>query len=443
MSSGAAIFGANNTFLSGVGGYTTGGINGMGVSMLGSFNSIGCNTSYFICGNITGSWNSIGVDGNSDSCYVRGSYNSIDGSAVLYCHTYGYYNYMHDASYSHAYGNQNTITGGKRAIMVGNSNTMKPDWPIYEVYKDQFGIWKGGGITYNESTHTYTFPTECIFKIYEKFHMYDDAKQFSRLAYSTDGHTLNEYSNTTDPLGAGYDTGFILGCHNTYLHRAAPTYHRGPWSNDEGCYMIGAYNRIYGRINYHGVGCIGYHLNIDRAHAEPNEYYYPESDGAIYLGAYNTLDYTRFAQLVVGGGNSDSDRKNLFIIYRNYGFAIMPEAPSTIAALVGMSATMGTPAGKGLITYEMLQDYTGGHSGSPVPNTTIIVLNKDDWSNFEQEIDASGITENSVVMINPSGVPTAYYADGIYLKTQGDGTLTFGCVSAPSVDISVKVVYWT
>ena len=163
----------------------------------------------------------------------------------------------------------------------------------------------------------------------------------------------------------------------------------------------------------------------------------------VFAGTYNadSGDYINgvACKFLVGIGTADNNRKNGLAVLGS-GVVLAPESPNSIASA---SAASGNTAEKMLVTYGMLQDYapkTPGAIGKPAQ--TIVTLAVADWSSFEQTVSIPDMTADAVVLIEPSGNPHAYYTDEIFLSSQASGSLTFGCSVAPTVDISVKVVYW-
>ena len=206
--------------------------------------------------------------------------------------------------------------------------------------------------------------------------------------------------------------------------------------------MVGAYNAFYASKTY-GVGLIGYHLQYFGGEGNPQKI-----DGSIRLGAYNDDSNNNGyiggnkAQLVVGIGTSDNNRKNGFVVMQS-GSLLAPECADTIEEATSASAISYNP-NKTIVTYGMLQDYaprTPGAVGKPA--VTLVTLASNGWSSDEQTVSVSNMSASCVVIAQPNGNPYAYNYHEVYVKEQGTDQLTFKCSTTPQVDIDVKVVYWT
>ena len=75
-------------------------------------------------------------------------------------------------------------------------------------------------------------------------------------------------------------------------------------------------------------------------------------------------------------------------------------------------------------------------------STTITVtLTSAWWSSNSQTVSATGVTASNTVIVSPAPSDIGDYADKwVYCSAQGSGTLTFGCDTAPSGDITVNVL---
>ena len=95
------------------------------------------------------------------------------------------------------------------------------------------------------------------------------------------------------------------------------------------------------------------------------------------------------------------------------------------------------PSVKGMV------DYVSQHSGGGSTSSTQVTLvgGANNWSQNEQTVNATGVTEHNTVMVAPSPACTSDYTSaGILCTTQGNGTLTFTCTTVPSNSIIVNVV---
>ncbi len=370
-----------------------------------------------------------------DRNFVIGALNKIKGFGGYDVILEGAYNELDTAGYSNVYGYNNRGHNMIYDYVLGLYNTINQSPLVYTMGSD--GIWQN--VPYDPVNKIYTWPTGRIIALVNRQsslgtmgRTYTDAKQEILSGYyiSTDGHNLTRIDSNA--VSNGYI--FMIGNYNQLLEHdltAVPTI---PVHVD-GC-MLGAYNTVYWKRDYTmmGLNVLGYHLTVDYDDTTPVQ-------GAVYLGTYNSMGETTNAQLVVGIGTSSSGA-NGFIVYKN-GITAAPACPSSMNGASTAAAADGIDADKVLVTVGMMQDYTApGGGGSSRPTVTTLTLAVADWDSFELTESLPNITENSIVIIQPSGNPHAFYTDEIYLKSQGEGEVTFGCSVVPSVDITVKVVYW-
>lgn len=74
-------------------------------------------------------------------------------------------------------------------------------------------------------------------------------------------------------------------------------------------------------------------------------------------------------------------------------------------------------------------------------STQVIELLVADWSNNEQTINVTGVTESNTVLVSPAPESVSDYGNfGIICTAQGTGTLTFTCGITPLNNISVNVI---
>jgi len=394
-----------------------------GIFICGTYNSV--HTS-FMLGGAGGNAANVGtfVSGQQNTITGYTSYiNTICGSSntVMHCDTtsiIGSDNYARHTQHNLIngwYNNLGDLAGGqftKIDVLTQNSS----------------GIYEARGVSYDASTGLYTYPTDTIFMMNQwQPNGYHCQPSFVGYYVSTDTHNLTPFSPIIKRTYCS-----ITGSYNNYFRKISTIADTN--DNSQYCYILGAYNSIYAR-NMTAIGAIGYNLKVNY----PND---NAPDGAIFLGAYNSMGETTNAQVVIGIGTSESERSNGFVVYKN-GITAAPACPNTVSAASSAAAADGIDAGKVLVSYAMLQDYTSpGGGGSSRPTVTVLNLEAANWSNEELTESLPNITENSIVIIQPSGNPHAFYTDEIYLKSQGEGEVTFGCSVVPSVDITVKVVYW-
>jgi hypothetical protein len=434
-SEGSAIFGGNNVLELG---YRTSGQ--ARTFMAGSNNSIKTHSGRAHTFMAVGQDNNIDlrIASNCDRNFVTGAINYIYGDGGFDVILEGSYNYLWDGSVSNIYGRNNNCYGFQDAYVLGMYNVIGKSYVRMTMGSD--GIWTGDGISYDAVNKIYTFPTGKILQMVRRVttigsapRSSTDARQEVAVGYaiSTDGHNLTTISTTGSRT---LSQCFMIGNYNQLLEHdftAVPS----SYNIINGC-IFGAFNTVYWKRDgtIEGINVLGYHLTIDYDDTTPVQ-------GAVYLGTYNSMGETTNAQLVVGIGTSSAGA-NGFIVYKN-GITAAPACPSSMNGASTAAAADGIDANKVLVTVGMMQDYTApGGGGSSRPTVTTLTLAVADWDSFELTESLPNITENSIVIIQPSGNPHAFYTDEIYLKSQGEDEVTFGCSVVPSVDITVKVVYW-
>lgn len=389
---------------------------------------------------------------------IIGLNNGIDGYFNDNSQIYGHYNLISDGSYSTIIGRQNTLRFENEANILGSFNEINkytyvhPYDPVETQIADATWLSDGririGNEIYDlpiNPSSSKNYPINQIFRVHGRVRPSDN--EYNSIAYNV-GTTLGySYSpngrELVDIPRNNWTTNSsisILGYHNRYVRNFDGF---AGWDDDRANYynyIIGAYNVIY-PSGTKCVGLIGYDLIFKGTAGHPAK----TPPGTIIMGAYNsdesTDGYTWGAapQLIVGIGTSDNDRKNGFVVMKN-GVLIAPECPNTMSEAIPYTDTR-----KMVMTFGLVMDYVKNLSPGTAgkPGQVVVTLNAADWSNGEQTIDFSGVDDNSVVIINPSGSPDLFYTDRIYLKSQGDGELTFGCLFAPAENVDVKVVYWT
>jgi hypothetical protein len=77
-------------------------------------------------------------------------------------------------------------------------------------------------------------------------------------------------------------------------------------------------------------------------------------------------------------------------------------------------------------------------------NGADVMLTAAGWSNLSQTVAAPGLNAGAALNAVPAGADAraAWTAAGVYCSAQAAGSLTFGCSTAPTADIAVKVICW-
>lgn len=350
--------------------------------------------------------------------FIFGSYLNIDTTTQTM--VLGHNQYINDLQYAYTYGYGNGVYGIPKTILT----------------KDKSGIWTGTGVTYDASTGTYSFPQDKLFMLrgipseYSRYNFDYDRTEVGFLGYakSTDGTTLTSVTGSI-PLAAAYPT--VIGIMNTY--KIDTNISPFDITHSGYCTIFGYSNTMQYRNNYYGINAYGSFLDIS---GDINQY-------SMFLGAYNTMTGTTGAMFTVGIGN-DSTRKNGFVIFDS-GVMAAPSSPDTITGGTSAMATTGLNSDKMVVTYGMMKDYTGpGGGGSSRPHVGTVTLAAADWdgSTFEQTVSLTGMTAGAIVIVQPIGSPQQFNYHNVYLDSQGADELTFKCTTTPTLDISVKVVYW-
>ena len=392
----------------------------------------GANTTHTYA--LLGQSNQVEAGPNADRQFAIGNYNvfyqAAGGQDV---HAYGEYNELKSTSYSKVLGYNNRLYYTGQSNIVGNWNQIGTEligFAIRSATLRHDGIITGDGITYNSTSKTYTIQTDVIYNLYSRVATPEGTNdKFIRSVTSYDGSTFT----TVNPYMYSYAGLNVFGWNNYFKIRKN--------ADGNGNTIIGAYNTLVGCKGLSNITLVGYGLSCDYNTDMSSDYY-----GIVFTGGLNSMSGITGASFVVGNGTgsyaSDVGRSNGLVVYRT-GAIAAPSAPDTISGGVTAMANTGTSSDKMLITYAQMRDYTGpGGGGSSRPVATIITLLSTDWSNFEQTIQVSGVDADSIVIIQPSGSAYAFNHDDIFLKAQASGELTFGCSAGPTVDISVKVVYW-
>jgi hypothetical protein len=455
---GAAIFGEGNTVRPGSGGsFVAGSYNYMLTGgddesdncnhIIGRDNNITINnpSAGFYPNVIIGTMNNIyggsTNDSITDATYVIGHRNEISESSKDST-VMGAYNIYGFASNTHTVGQNNEVNFAKQSAVSGYQNIIGRafyDDPLSDgtakAIKNAKYLENGYLDIQGENGAT-SLPTKTLIRISDMVRpdLGKNREELTAFGYSNNGTVLNSISLNIAQARSMYRLE-VRGSYNSVIPALSTVISGAPSISDS--MVLGQYN-VLGGQNISYVNMLGNHLK-HRNNGNGNR-----SSGTI-VGSYNDddngLGYLsgQKCTFLVGAGTSDNDRKN--------GLAVMSTgtvaAPSCADTVNGALGGWYGDSRKILITYGMLQDYapkTPGAIGKPAQ--TIVTLTAADWSSFEQTVSLSDMTASAVVLIEPSGNPHAYYTDEIYLSSQEAGSLTFGCSVAPTVDISVKVVYW-
>lgn len=384
-----------------------------------------------------GQQNAISCSGNCNDMTLIGYNNTLQGANVTSVNIIGFYNgasyTTKSIRYSNIIGNNNETRLVQYAVVVGSYNNIGGVENYSQCSLNNNGILSGEGITYNEGTGTYTYEQN---RLYEKWGLqsggldpqYAD-NTFCGYYISTDGQTLTQVS---DDMAQEQYPIYVFGYGNRYRRKITDII--GGNMTYKYNAMIGIYNSIVtDKMSYSTV--VGSNLLVN----------YPDNtaiNNVMFCGVYNSMTGVEGAKFIVGVGSQDNDRHNGLIIYSS-GTAVAPIAPDTIQAGIAGITGSSMPSNKMLITYGMLQDYAPKNGGAVgKPSATIVTLTAAGWSNDEQTVSVPGISSGSVVIVQPSGNPGAWYIHEIYLVSQGTDELTFSYSTVPTVDVSVKVVYW-
>ena len=379
---------------------------------------------------IIGDQNSLQVSTSSDTDVIIGGDNSLGGVRSQQTVISGGNNSSFVIYQSIVSGQANTSNNIYRSCIIGVENQINKEVyfngsrsePI-NVSPDAFGNMPS------------SYQTNRLYRVFKRVSTDSGYAKlygpFNTYAYSSDGSTLTNLSSGT----SSDQSLFVFGSWNKLI-RPFESY-AGSQSPTNECMIIGHQNTLISSSTA-GVTLLGYGLTYQGSTNAAKA-----GVSTVFAGTYNadSGDYINSVpcKFLVGIGTADNNRKNGLAVLGS-GVVLAPESPNSIASA---SAASGNTAEKMLVTYAMLQDYapkTPGAIGKPAQ--TIVTLAAADWSSLEQTIDISDMTASAVVLTEPSGNPHMYYANDVYLSSQADGHLTFGCTSAPSGDVSVKVVYW-
>lgn len=109
-------------------------------------------------------------------------------------------------------------------------------------------------------------------------------------------------------------------------------------------------------------------------------------------------------------------------------------------AIQGATGATGAAGADGATGIQGIQGVKGdtGTSGTTTTTATLTVVG---WAALSQTPTATGVTATNTVWVAPAPASQdAYVAAGIKCTAQGAGTLTFTCVTVPTVVITVNVI---
>ena len=73
--------------------------------------------------------------------------------------------------------------------------------------------------------------------------------------------------------------------------------------------------------------------------------------------------------------------------------------------------------------------------------SVFVVLPADGWAELKQTVDVEGVTtDNDLIVTHTKESRAALNEAGVDVDAQGNGTLTFSCEQAPTVDLTVNVM---
>ena len=434
---GSALFGMYNTSRV----YPNSGAGGGAVFITGYSNSILVTEGYasypsHFVSSMIGQSNSIRCSGMCNDISLIGYLNSVNGANVECVNIIGDHNGGNNDTtslkFSNIIGSNNEVRLTNGAVVVGAYNNIGGVENFSKCALNSNGILTGNGITYNEGTGTYTYEQN---RLYEKWGLQGAGldpqyaeNTFCGYYISTDGQTLTQVQNY---IAQEQSPIYVFGYGNRYRRKITDVTNNMTYKYNA---MLGIYNSIItDKMKYSTV--VGSRLLVN----------YPDNtdvDTVMFCGVYNSMTGVEGAKFIVGVGSQDNDRHNGLIIYSS-GTMVAPIAPDTIQAGIAGITGSSMPSNKMVITYGMLQDYAPKNGGAVgKPSSTIVTLTAAGWSNDEQTVSVPGISSGSVVIVQPSGNPGAWYIHEIYLVSQGTDELTFSYSTVPTVDVSVKVVYW-
>ena len=110
---------------------------------------------------------------------------------------------------------------------------------------------------------------------------------------------------------------------------------------------------------------------------------------------------------------------------------LVTESGFTIGRLLGLPSALSLG--------EMWEEIDSIKAGKSSVSKLSITLASDEWADDKQTISSlANVTANSVLVLIPKS--SDCFDAGIYIDTQADGSITFGCTSVPSVNINVDVL---
>ena len=158
------------------------------------------------------------------------------------------------------------------------------------------------------------------------------------------------------------------------------------------------------------------------------------ADSAVAIGHQAKALGTNSIQLGRNGTNSDA---NTFKVANANGNYEIMSADGTIPE-ARLADTTNATAGQALVLDSQGNAVWSDVSSSPTTAPALIAAN---WSNNQQTVNVTGVTETNAIIVAPIPTDAQDYASaGILCIGQGAGTLTFSCVSVPANDLQVNVL---
>lgn len=114
------------------------------------------------------------------------------------------------------------------------------------------------------------------------------------------------------------------------------------------------------------------------------------------------------------------------------------DANSVLSSVVPVSRTVNGKALTGDITL------TASDVGALSAVSITGMLTTSEWSNLKQTISVSGITASTPGIVSPDPTSVAVWGQcGIYASAQSNGTVTFTCLTVPTVNVNVQFIVFS
>ena len=85
--------------------------------------------------------------------------------------------------------------------------------------------------------------------------------------------------------------------------------------------------------------------------------------------------------------------------------------------------------------------YTWGTPDTEIYKTATVVIAASDWNNGNAIVEVANVSANKVVVCSPIPESSDTVAEcGIYMTSQGNGTLTFTALESPDKSVSFNAV---